>query len=103
MLEKDTMIKCGWCGNKNTAEKWNDLSFSECTNREMRRAYTQIYNEKTFSRKANTFYKCPSCGMWSRGSELAIVDTDDEKLLKLGREPIVKLININRNRSRPLP
>lgn len=54
----------------------------------MKRAYTHLYEEKAFYKKSNTFYVCTSCGKWSRGSQLRIVDTNDEKLLKLGGEPV---------------
>lgn len=90
MVSEHNIIQCGWCKAKNTAEKWNDITLKECNSREKRRAYTPVYKESTFTRGANTFYKCPSCGSWSRGSQLAIVDTDDKKLLRLGREPLVK-------------
>lgn len=92
MLDKLTMIRCGWCGSKDTAVNWDKLTYSECKSREMRRLYTPIFKEKTFNRNADTFYKCPNCGTWSRGSQLAIVDTKDKRLLKLGREPLIKEI-----------
>ena len=90
MIGESNIIQCSWCSAKNTAKSWNDITFSECNSREKRRAYTPIYKESTFSRKADTFYKCPSCGTWSRGSQLSIVDTENIKLLKLGREPLVR-------------
>jgi hypothetical protein len=66
--------------------EWNDLTYSKCTNREMKRAFTQLTSEKAFLRKSDTFYLCPKCEKWSRGSQLSIVDTTDPKLLRLGRE-----------------
>jgi hypothetical protein len=66
--------------------EWNDLTYSKCTNREMKRALTQLTSEKAFLRKSDTFYLCPKCEKWSRGSQLSIVDTTDPKLLRLGRE-----------------
>jgi hypothetical protein len=53
----------------------------------MKRAFTELTKEKAFLYKSDTFYKCPKCGKWLRGCQLAIVDTTDEKLLKLGRKP----------------
>ena len=88
MISKNQNIKCPWCGSKDKAVNWNDESYKECKSREQRRAFTEIYKERTFSKGANTYYKCTTCGMWSRGSQLIIVDTEDERLLKLGREPI---------------
>ncbi|MEM4385422.1 MAG: hypothetical protein QXD03_02605 [Candidatus Anstonellales archaeon] len=93
MLDKDTKILCQWCGEKSSASEWNDNTYAQCINREMRREYTPIYEEKTFKREANTFYKCPKCGIWSRGSQLKIVDTENERWLKLGGEPIISIID----------
>lgn len=90
MLKEDNMIQCGWCKQKKEASKWEEITKAECKSREMRRAYTSVLNEKTFKRESNTFYKCPECGQWSRGCQLKIVDTDDERLLKLGGQPIIK-------------
>lgn len=89
MIDKNNNIECGWCKGKSTAEEWNNTTLSQCKSREMRRAYTEIYNESTFYRKADTFYMCPLCSTWSRGSQLAIVDTEDKRLLRLGREPVM--------------
>lgn len=94
MITEDTKITCGWCNEVFTAEQWNDNSKKECYTREMRRAYKDIYNPKVF--KQNTkpaWYKCPKCELWSKGSQLQIVDTKDEELLKLGGEPIIKSVD----------
>lgn len=89
MIGKEINIKCGWCSGKHKAEEWNELTYSECKSREMRRAYTEIYKESTFSKGADTYYKCPSCGTWSKGCQLSIVDTEDRRLLRLGGEPVL--------------
>lgn len=97
MLSEDIMILCQWCGNKSTAKEWNDNTYAECKSREMRRKYTPIYKERTFKRGANTFYKCPSCGTWSRGSQLKIADMNNKDLLGLGGEPIIKVVKRKNN------
>jgi len=89
MIDKKEHIRCGWCSKISTLGEWNDLTYSKCVNREMKRAFTELTQEKAFLHKSNTFYMCPKCKTWSRGSQLAIVDTDNEKLLKLGREPTI--------------
>ena len=89
MVGKQDNIRCGWCDSKSTAEKWNENSYKECKSREMRRAYTDIYKYAAYRVGANTFYKCPACSSWSRGCQLAVVDTNDVKLLKLGRKPVI--------------
>lgn len=89
MISRNEKVMCSWCGKTSRLGEWNDLTYSKCTNREMKRAFTQLTSEKAFLRKSDTFYMCPSCNKWSRGSQLSIVDTDDKKLLKLGREPVM--------------
>lgn len=84
MISRDEMVECSWCGEKATLGEWNDLTYSKCTNREMKRAFTPLTSEKAFLRKSDTFYLCPKCNAWSRGCNLSIVDTDDKKLLSLG-------------------
>jgi len=86
MIERNEKVKCGWCNERSTLGEWNDLTYSKCTNREMKRAFTQLTNEKAFLRKSDTFYICPKCFKWSRGSQLSIVDTKDKRLLSLGGE-----------------
>ena len=62
----------------------------------MKRAFTKLTNEKAFLRKSDTFYICPKCAKWSRGSQLRIVDSDNPKLKKLGGEPAIgKIVKDN--------
>ena len=91
MIAKTVKIKCGWCESKSTAEEWEDTTYAECTCREQRRTYTSIYLERAFNKNGDTYYKCPKCSMWSRGSQLRITDTEDSKLLRLGGDDIVSL------------
>ena len=93
MISRDVDIKCPWCGSISKLGEWNDLTYSKCINREMKRAFTELTLERAFTKKANTFYVCGKCEKWSRGSQLLIVNTDDEKLLKLGGEPIIIIPN----------
>lgn len=90
MISKDEHIRCPWCNEVSTAQEWEDNTYSSCVNREMKRAYKSVMDEATYKKKANTFYKCPKCSRWSRGCQLAIVDTEDKKLLKLGRLPVME-------------
>ena len=87
MINRNEHIRCGWCNRVSTLGEWNDLTYSKCTNREMKRAFTQLTNEKAFLRKSDTFYICPNCSKWSRGCQLSIVDTEDKRLRSLGGEP----------------
>lgn len=91
-LNKDTKVKCGWCDKISTVEEWNDYTFSQCISREMRRAFTPLFKRKAFRRDSNTFYRCPKCDTWSRGSQLFIVDFDNSELSELGGEPIIRIV-----------
>jgi hypothetical protein len=93
MISRDENVRCGWCGKASKLGEWNDLTYSKCVNREMKRAFTQLTSERAFLRKSDTFYMCPRCSKWSRGSQLSIVDTTDEKLMKLGREPVMGILS----------
>lgn len=90
MLAEDEHIKCNWCNSVSTAKNWNDETFNCCNNREMKRKFLSIFNEKAFSKNGQKYYKCPVCKNWSKGSQLSIVDTDNRYLLSLGGEPVIK-------------
>lgn len=89
MISRDEKIRCNWCGKASKLGEWNDLTYSKCVNREMKRAFTQLTNEKAFNRSSDTFYICPCCKKWSRGSQLSIVNASDKRLEKLGGEPFM--------------
>lgn len=93
MISRNVKIMCGHCGGVSTLGEWNDLTYSKCTNREMKRAFTELTSEKAFLRKSDTFYECPICNKWSRGCQLSVTDTNDEKLKRLGGEPVVGIKN----------
>jgi hypothetical protein len=93
IISRHEKIMCGWCAGVSTLGEWNDLTFSKCTNREMKRAFTQLTESKAFLHKSDTFYICPKCNKWSRGSQLKIVDTDNKMLLKLGGEKTISTLD----------
>lgn len=84
MLDGNLDIRCPRCRQNSKLRVWDTLTYSMCSTREMRRAYTQLYKEKAFKHESNTFYVCPMCRNWSRGSQLKIVNTDNPELQKLG-------------------
>lgn len=88
MLDRSLEVKCAWCGKTSTLGEWNDKTYNKCTSREMKRAFTSLTEKKAFFKKSDTYYICPICGKWSRGSQLKIVNTDNKELLKLGGESI---------------
>ena len=86
-------IKCQWCNKKSTLEDWENNTYKECINREMKRAYTHLYEKRAFIKSTDSYYKCPQCGKWLAGSELIIVDSNNKKLEKLGRQSIICIEN----------
>lgn len=93
MLDKNTLVVCPWCGHSNTIEKWNSGTYLQCTNREMKRDFIQMTNEKAFKRNSKSFYMCPSCSKWTRGNQLSIVTNNNKNVERLGGEPLIKAIN----------
>ena len=91
-IDKKEKIRCGWCLKESTLGEWNDLTYSKCTNREMKRDFTQLTDSKAFLRKSDTFYLCPKCNKWSRGCQLKIVDSDNPALNRLGGESMFKTV-----------
>ena len=96
-IDRNEKVLCSWCGKISTLGEWNDTSFSQCKNREMRRTFIQLTEDKAFYRKSDTFYMCPKCGRWSRGSQLKIVGTTNPYLKKLGGESIINIIHNKNN------
>lgn len=92
MLSRNLAVKCSWCGKDSTLGEWNDTTYARCTNREMKRAFVQLTDKRAFLRKTDSFYLCPICGKWSRGSQLRIIHTDDPMLLKLGGESVMTAV-----------
>lgn len=88
-IDRKEKVRCNWCFKVSTIAEWNDLTYSKCTNREMKRDFTPLSDSKAFLRNSDTFYICPCCNKWSRGSQLKIVDTDNKALLKLGGESVI--------------
>ena len=76
MTNNNSQIRCTWCGKKSSLKQWDDLTYSQCTNREMKRAYTKLTDKKAFLYKSDTFYMCPKCKKWSRGSNLKILENE---------------------------
>ena len=89
MIDNCVDILCPRCGKVTKLKNWNDLTYSMCSTREMKRAYTQLYEKKAFKHESNTFYICPQCYQWSRGSQLKITNTDNPELKKLGGRSVV--------------
>jgi len=88
MIRISEDVMCPWCGGTSKLVEWNTLTYSQCTNDEMKDSFTPLMEEKAFKRETDVYYICPKCKMWSRGSQLKIVNTNDKKLLALGGDPI---------------
>lgn len=92
-LDNSLDVQCPWCGASNKLKDWDDYTYSHCTNREMKRAYTHLNNSKAFKRSSDTFYICKCCNKWARGSQLSIINTDDKFLRSLGGESVFIIEN----------
>ena len=92
MLSRNLDVKCSWCGKVSALGVWNDNTYARCTNREMKRAFIPLTEKRAFLRKSDSFYVCPCCDKWSRGSQLRVVHTDDPALLKLGGESVMTAV-----------
>lgn len=84
-------VKCPWCLSDFEAISWNDNTFKECRSREMRRVFRDIYNPQVWGRSSDHYYKCPSCGMWSKGNQLILLDESGEPVKGMGGQPIVRV------------
>lgn len=69
-IKPDTMMTCAYCFEESTAKQWNDTSFAQCTNREMKRSFTQLDDTKALLPKSNTYYMCPKCRNWNKSNLL---------------------------------
>ncbi len=92
-IASSTIISCQWCGVPSTLQEWDDISYKDCTSREMRRAYMHLSNERAFNKKYNKFYKCPNCGKWLKGCQL-MVRSSDKNIASLGNEPVIDLSQV---------
>lgn len=86
-INRNEDIKCPRCARLSKLGEWDDLTYSRCKSREMRRSFVHLEQPKAFRHSSDTFYLCPKCGLWSRGSQLSII-SDNRELSKLGGESI---------------
>lgn len=91
-INKESMIECPWCNCSNLAEKWNNLTFEQCTTREMRRAFKDIYNLKVWGSESKNFYICPECKMWIRGNQLILLDDNNQRVKEIGGRAVMRFI-----------
>lgn len=89
MLSRQLDVKCQWCSNLSKLGEWNDNSYKSCTNREMKRAFTDLTNKDAFNKNKDVYYKCPVCSKWSRGSQLILEYDNGDKHIKLGGQSII--------------
>lgn len=87
-LSKELLIKCQWCMGSSTLEEWDNTTYSNCTSREMRRAYMRLYTRKAYYENSGKFYKCPKCGKWLKGCQL-IVHNNEGVIKGIGGKPVI--------------
>ena len=90
MIDRNEHVRCSWCYGVSPLGDWNDLTYSQCTNREMKRAFRSLKNRQVWGKESKNFYKCPNCANWSRGNKLRVI-SDNAELSKLGNEPLFKI------------
>ena len=90
-IGKDEKVKCQWCEGEFSAESWNDSTYSECKSREMKRAFRPIFNRQVWGKTSQHFYKCPRCGMWSKGNQLVLLDKNGKVVRGIGGQPVMKI------------
>lgn len=90
-ISEDSKVKCQWCTATLEAKLWNENTFKQCSSREMRRAFKEIYRHSVWMKDSSFFYKCPNCGCWSRGSQLVLLDSKGEVVKGYGCEPVMKV------------
>lgn len=92
-IKKEDKVKCQWCEGIYEAETWNNETLKECKSREMKRAFKPIFNKQVWGKASQHFYKCPKCGMWSKGNQLVLLDDEGKRVKGLGGQPIMNITN----------
>ena len=90
-VNKNSIVKCQWCTKTARAQEWNDNSYKECTSREMRRDYRDIFDIRMWYKNSTHYYKCPHCSMWSRGDQLLLLDDNGGIVRSIGCQPILQV------------
>lgn len=93
-IDDTSIVRCQWCGEDALASNWDDVSFKECTSREMRREYRSICEKFIWKAKADYYYKCPNCSMWSKADQLILLGKDKQIVRDALDKPISALGSI---------
>lgn len=87
-ISRQELIKCGWCLKLSKLGDWNDTTYSKCVTKDMKDSFIPLDNSSSFNRDSKAYYICPLCNMWSKGSQLKIINSKNKKLESLGGENI---------------
>lgn len=87
----DNIIECPSCKYKATVEEWDKASFSECTSREMKRAYLHLNMVDAFSSNKRHYYMCTGCKQWISGDSLRVYKNNMEKMESIGWKPVYRI------------
>lgn len=90
-LRADLQIRCQRCDKISMLKEWDNNTYKQCVNREMKRLYMHLYNPKAFNKRTGKFYKCPKCGEWLGGHQLYVISDNPEESA-LGGESIIQFI-----------
>lgn len=66
------IVRCKYCGQCSSIKEWDENTYKQCTNREMKRMYLHMTDNRAFTRSGDSSYMCPKCGLWSRGWDLHV-------------------------------
>lgn len=89
LVKENSQVKCQWCSGITDAKSWNAETFKQCSSREMKRAFKDIYNIQVWLKNSDNYYKCPKCGTWSRGNQLILLDNKGNIVRSVGNVPIM--------------
>ena len=92
ILDSNLDVKCPWCLRDSKLKDWDDHTYAQCTNRDMKRSFMHLNSDKTWLDSSDAYFKCPLCKQWTKSTKLSIINTDDEFLKKLGGKPLLEVI-----------
>ena len=89
VIQQDEQITCGWCGKSSTSKEWTDATWNACFNRQQKRAFKPLDDEKLFKQTQKVYYLCPKCKVWGRADQEIYIDQNGKKH---GGKPVIKVV-----------
>jgi hypothetical protein len=92
-IYSDDVFKCQYCGAPNKAITWDTETFRSCRSRIEKREFQHLNNSIAIEKDNDTYYKCPRCKKWSKGSQLVVVKARIEEVKHIKRDSIIEISN----------